>query len=32
MRRSTHVLRLLLAGLLTSAGITAAVAPAHALR
>ncbi|MFF1446057.1 ricin-type beta-trefoil lectin domain protein [Streptomyces sp. NPDC058295] len=30
MRRSTRVLRLLLAGLLTSAGITAAVAPAHA--
>ncbi|MFE6824051.1 ricin-type beta-trefoil lectin domain protein [Streptomyces sp. NPDC057690] len=30
MRRSTRVLRLLLAGLLTCAGITAAVAPAHA--
>ncbi|WP_406006593.1 ricin-type beta-trefoil lectin domain protein [Streptomyces sp. NBC_00637] len=30
MRRSTRVLRLLLAGLLTSAGITAAAAPAHA--
>ncbi|MFH0173092.1 ricin-type beta-trefoil lectin domain protein [Streptomyces cacaoi] len=30
MRRSTRVLRLLLAGLLTSAGISAAAAPAHA--
>ncbi|MGW0871327.1 ricin-type beta-trefoil lectin domain protein [Streptomyces sp. NPDC002740] len=30
MRRSTRVLRLLLAGLLTTAGITAAAAPAHA--
>ncbi|QJT04254.1 glucosylceramidase [Streptomyces asoensis] len=30
MRRSTRVLRLLLAGLLTSAGIGAAAAPAHA--